>query len=60
MCEQLSTPSDEGYARIMLRGSTTLKTADGPVSLPGLHPLCASFREKSHLCSPSSPLVRLA
>jgi hypothetical protein len=23
----LSTPSDEGYARIMLRGSTTLKTA---------------------------------
>src|SRR5215211_517964 len=26
-CERLSTPSDEGYARIMLRGSTTLKTA---------------------------------
>src|SRR5215216_5262897 len=27
--ERLSTPSDEGYARIMLRGSTTLKTAVG-------------------------------
>src|SRR5215208_3037317 len=26
-CERLSTPSTEGYARIMLRGSTTLKTA---------------------------------
>jgi mannose-1-phosphate guanylyltransferase len=26
-CERLSAPSDEGYARIMLRGSTTLKTA---------------------------------
>jgi hypothetical protein len=25
----LSTPSDEGFARIMLRGSTTLKTAVG-------------------------------
>jgi hypothetical protein len=25
----LSAPSDEGYARIMLRGSTTLKTAAG-------------------------------
>jgi len=23
----LSAPSDEGYARIMLRGSTTLKTS---------------------------------
>jgi hypothetical protein len=28
ICERLSTPSDEGYARIMLRGSTTLKTAE--------------------------------
>jgi hypothetical protein len=27
MCERVSTPSNEGYARIMLRGSTTLKTA---------------------------------
>ena len=27
ICERLSTPSDEGYAPIMLRGSTTLKTA---------------------------------
>jgi hypothetical protein len=27
MCERVSTPSDEGYARIILRGSTTLKTA---------------------------------
>src|SRR5215204_3104696 len=27
ICERLSTPSDEGYARIMLHGSTTLKTA---------------------------------
>src|SRR5215210_6676817 len=27
ICERLSTPSEEGYARIMLRGSTTLKTA---------------------------------
>jgi hypothetical protein len=29
-CERLSTLSDEDYARIMLRGSTTLKTAGGP------------------------------
>jgi hypothetical protein len=28
-CERLSAPSDEGYARIMLRGSTALKTAAG-------------------------------
>src|SRR5215210_4568610 len=28
ICERLSTPSEEGYARIMLRGSTTLKTAE--------------------------------
>src|SRR5215211_6883175 len=28
-CERLSAPTDEGYARIMLRGSTTLKTAVG-------------------------------
>ena len=27
ICERLSTPSDEGYARIVLRGSITLKTA---------------------------------
>jgi hypothetical protein len=27
ICERLSTPSAEGYARIMLRGSITLKTA---------------------------------
>ena len=29
ICERLSTPSAEGYARIMLRGSITLKTAVG-------------------------------
>ena len=29
MCEWSSTPSDEGYARSMMRGSTTLKTAVG-------------------------------
>jgi hypothetical protein len=29
ICERLSTPTDEGYARIMLRGSTTLETAVG-------------------------------
>jgi hypothetical protein len=33
ICERLSTPSDEGYARITLRGSTTLKTAVGLMSL---------------------------
>src|SRR5215204_7706372 len=27
ICERLSTPSTEGHAPIMLRGSTTLKTA---------------------------------
>ena len=27
MCERLNTPTDEGYARIILRGSTTLKNA---------------------------------
>jgi hypothetical protein len=27
ICERLSTPSEEAYARIMLRGSTTLNTA---------------------------------
>src|SRR5215213_1020857 len=29
ICERLSTPSDESYARIMLRRSITLKTAVG-------------------------------
>src|SRR5215208_6193648 len=33
-CERLSTPSTEGYARIMLRGSTTLKTADDQHDIP--------------------------
>jgi hypothetical protein len=32
----LSTPSDEGYARIMLRGSTTLKTAVDQISRIGI------------------------
>jgi hypothetical protein len=41
-CERLSAPSDEGYARIMLRGSTTLKTAVGPVLCRILYP---NFRE---------------
>ena len=36
-----------------------LHARHGPVSLPRLHPLCASFREKSHLCSPYSPLLLL-
>src|SRR5215212_9464412 len=27
ICERLSTPCDEGYARSMMRGSTTLKNA---------------------------------
>ena len=31
----------------------------GPVGLPRLPPLCASFRHKSHLRSPSSLLVGL-
>src|SRR5215210_5284361 len=34
ICERLSTPSEEGYARIMLRGSTTLKTAVRSSSWP--------------------------
>ena len=29
MCERLSTLSEEGYARSVMRGSTTLKTAVG-------------------------------
>ena len=30
VCERLSTPSEEGYARIVLCGSTILKTALEP------------------------------
>src|SRR5215218_948653 len=37
-----------------------LHARHGPVALAHLHPLCASFRHKSHLRSPSSLLVRLA
>src|SRR5215213_8244272 len=40
--------------------ATPLHTRHRPVGLPRLHPLCASFRHKSHLLSPSSMLVRLA
>src|SRR5215213_10755110 len=40
--------------------ATPLHARHRPVGLPRLHPLCASFREKSHLRSPSSLLVRLA
>src|SRR5215204_961181 len=35
--------------------ATPLHARHGPVGLPRLHPLCASFRHKSHLYSPSSP-----
>src|SRR5829696_1602794 len=37
--------------------ATPLHARHGPVGLPRLHPLCASFRHKSHLLSPSSVLV---
>ena len=37
ICERLSTPSDEGYARSMMRGSTTLKTAEGPLKSGDLY-----------------------
>src|SRR5215208_3737803 len=39
--------------------ATPLHARHGPVSLPRLPPLCASFCHKSHLRSPSSLLVRL-
>src|SRR5829696_2172280 len=37
--------------------ATPLHARHRPVGLPRLHPLCASFRHKSHLRSPSSVLV---
>src|SRR5215208_4206238 len=40
--------------------ATPLHARHRPVALARLHPLCASFRHKSHLRSPSSSLVRLA
>src|SRR5215208_10225 len=39
--------------------ATPLHARHGPVGLPRPPPLCASFRHKSHLRSPSSLLVRL-
>jgi DNA invertase Pin-like site-specific DNA recombinase len=30
MCERLNTPTDEGYARIVLHGPNTLKNAVSP------------------------------
>src|SRR5215207_5119347 len=39
--------------------ATPLHARHGPVGLPRPPPLCASFRHKSHLLTPSSLLVRL-
>src|SRR5215203_2955071 len=37
-----------------------LHARHGPVGLPCLHTACGPVRHESHLCSPSSPVVRLA
>src|SRR5215208_1346005 len=50
-CERLSTPSTEGYARIMLRRSTTLKTAVYQHFSTAAAPPCQPF-SKSYLASP--------
>jgi len=44
ICERSNTPTEEGYARIMLRGSTALKNAVRDLAFSEVHPLFTQVR----------------